>query len=70
MRLGKTYGMDRLEAASRRAVHLRAYSYVTVKNILAAGTDRLPLEDEVVSVAVAAHENIRGAEYYKEGSRC
>jgi hypothetical protein len=39
LRLGKTHGPDRLEAAARRALHLRAFSYQTVKNILASGAD-------------------------------
>jgi len=66
LRLGKKYGAERLEAASRRALHLRSYSYQTVKNILAAETDRLPLEDEIPAVPVPVHENIRGADYYVE----
>ncbi len=64
MRLGKKYGEARLEAASRRALHLRSYSYRTVKNILSAGTDRLPLETESPAPAAPSHENIRGAAYY------
>jgi transposase len=66
MRLGAGLGADRLEAAARRAIHLRAYSYQTVKNILAAGTDRLPLEPDTESNATClpTHDNIRGAAYY------
>lgn len=64
MRLGKKHGDDRLEAASRRALHLQAYSYRTVHNILSAGTDRLPLEEETSAPAAPTHENIRGAAYY------
>jgi transposase len=64
MRLGKKHGDVRLEAASRRALHLRSYSYRTVKNILSAGTDRLPLQTETPAPAAPSHENIRGAAYY------
>jgi transposase len=64
LRLGKKHGADRLEAASQRALRLQAYSYRTVKNILAAGTDRLPLEEETPTSPLPAHENIRGAAYY------
>ena len=39
-------------------------SYRTVKNILSAGTDRLPLEEETSTPATPPHENIRGAGYY------
>lgn len=66
MRLGKSFGDQRLEAAARRALHLRSYSYGTIKNILAAGTDRLPLEDELQPVQLGLHENVRGADYYVE----
>ena len=45
MRLGKTYGAARLEAACARATQLRAPSYRTVHNILATGADRVPLAD-------------------------
>jgi transposase len=65
MRLGKSFGAERLEAAAARALHLRAYSYRTVKNILAAGTDRLPLEPEATAAPVPGHENVRGAAYYQ-----
>ena len=34
MRLGRRYGAERLEAASRRAEQLRSYSYRTVKLVL------------------------------------
>lgn len=64
MRLGKRYGQGRLDAACDRALHLRSYSYRTVKNILSAAQDRLPLEDETATDATPVHDNIRGAEYY------
>jgi len=65
MRLGKTYGGGRLEAACERAEHLRSYSYRTVKNILASSQDRLPLEDQPDNVATTpVHDNIRGGAYY------
>ncbi|HXJ78178.1 MAG TPA: IS21 family transposase [Candidatus Methylomirabilis sp.] len=65
MRLGRTYGPERLESASARAEHLRSYTYRTVKNILAAAQDRLPLEAEPAVVPVTpVHENIRGASHY------
>lgn len=65
MRLGRRYGRERLEMACARAEHLRSYSYRTVKNILAADQDRLPLEDDSsVPAPTPSHSNIRGAEYY------
>jgi transposase len=66
MRLGRRYGAERLEAASRRAEHLLSYSYRTVKNILSSAQDRLPFdESESRSVPPTPfHANIRGASYY------
>jgi transposase len=70
MRLGRQHGEVRLEAACRRAGHLRAYSYKTVRNILHSGTDRLPLEESSESTpAVPVHGNIRGAAYYEDDDR-
>jgi transposase len=65
MRLGRRYGDERLDAACERAEYLRSYSYRTVKNILAAAQDRLPLgDDSAADEATPAHDNIRGAHYY------
>jgi hypothetical protein len=65
MRLAKRYGSGRLEAACERAEHLRSYSYRTVKNILAASQDRLPLQEGISDAVVTlTHDNIRGAWYY------
>jgi len=72
MRLGRSYGADRLEAACARAEKLRSYSYSTVKNILSSAQDRLPLEDEPAAAPTPSHHNIRGSEYYaaKEVNEC
>ena len=64
LRLGQARGHDRLEAACARADRLGAHSYRSVKNILAAGLDRVPLDDTAPS-PLPAHANIRGAAYYK-----
>jgi len=63
MRLGRTHGEVRLEAACRRVERLGAYSYRTVKNVLSSGADRLPLEEGPVSIT-PEHPNIRGEAYY------
>ncbi len=64
LRLGKTFGNERLEAASARSIHLRSFSYQTVKNILASGSDRLPLDNEIDSSSTPVHDNVRGPSYY------
>lgn len=65
MRLGKRYGADRLEAACERADHLRAFSYTTVKNILASAQDRIAIErDGSAQETTRTHDNIRGGTYY------
>jgi transposase len=66
MRLGRRYGAERLEAASRRAEHLRSYSYRTLKNILSSAQDRLPFDgqDARSTPPTPVHANIRGADYY------
>ena len=64
MRLGRQHGNTRLNAASARAMALGSYRYRTVKNILAAGQDRLPLEPPSETNPTPTHTNIRGAAYY------
>ena len=65
MSLGRRSGAERLEAASARALHLRSYSYRTVKNILSSAQDRLPFE-ETETPPTPHHDNIRGAAYYAD----
>lgn len=69
LRLGKAYGPDRLEAASRRALAIGAKTYKSVASILEKGLDMQPLPDshgESTSSPVSPieHDNIRGALYY------
>jgi transposase len=67
MRLSKSHGAERLEAACRRAMHFGSYRYRTIKNILASGLDRLPLEAEPVTPPTPLrHANLRGAAYYTD----
>ncbi len=64
MQLGRRYGDGRLNAASARALAIGSCHYRTVKNILAAGQDRLPLEPPGEATPTPIHTNIRGANYY------
>lgn len=61
--LGKKFTPERLEAACRRAVSIKAYSYKSVKSILKSGLDKHPINKQK-EVTPIAHENIRGDSYY------
>lgn len=64
LRLGKQYSPERLEAASIRAIHFRAFSYKSIKSILESGFDRVPFIKQKEVLAAIQHDNIRGKEYY------
>lgn len=67
LRLSSKYGVERLEAACRRAIIHRAITYRSIKSMLETGLDRYPLSDDsVISLTPVQHENIRGADYYAE----
>ena len=68
LRLGQRYAIERLEAASKRAVTTGACSYRSVKSILERGLDRQALETPPSSPPVA-HQNLRGASYFDPSSR-
>jgi transposase len=73
MRLGKSYGSKRLEAACAKALKLGSYRYKTVHNILRNRMDRAPLDDGLrTSTPRSIHDNVRGALYYaaKEDDLC
>jgi transposase len=64
MRLGKSYGTERLEAACRRALTIGACSYKSIESILKNGLDRTPLPASLPAAVAPRHANIRGPEYY------
>jgi transposase len=64
LRLAKSYGDDRLEAASRRAVSIDGTSYRSVESILKHNLDQKPLPDQSAKSPPIDHTNIRGARYY------
>jgi transposase len=66
MRLARGYGAERLEAAPARALAARARSSKHVESILKHGLDRLPARPTAPSSTTppAAHEHIRGKDYY------
>jgi transposase len=65
MRLGKSYGADRLEKACGRALALGALGYRNVESILKNGLDRRPLPGITPPAPVVEHDNLRGSQYYQ-----
>lgn len=63
LRLGKLYGRNRLESASKRALAIGSASYKSIRSILENGLDREALPD-TVPAQVIYHTNIRGSGYY------
>lgn len=63
LRLAKSYGANRLEAACERALEINARSYSSVKSILKNGLDRRTRERALGGPAIT-HPNIRGARYF------
>jgi transposase len=64
MRLGKSYGDNRLEAACQRAIRIGACSYKSIESILKHDLDRQPLPGQPAAAPMITHGNIRGAQYY------
>jgi transposase len=72
MRLSKTHGAERMEAACTRAGQLRSPRYLTVATILTTGADRVPLADgPELPPVLPLHANLRGRAYYiREEALC
>jgi transposase len=64
LRLEKTYGQDRLEAACQRALLLGTLRYKSVESILKHGLDKQPSTPDVEPPIPDDHDNIRGPSYY------
>ncbi|MCP5092481.1 MAG: IS21 family transposase [Gammaproteobacteria bacterium] len=63
IRLARTYGPDRLEAACTRALEIGTRSYTSVNSILKNNIDRRRSEPATDGPAIT-HPNIRGAGYF------
>ena len=63
LRLGNSYGEERLEAAAARALAIGAHSFRSVDSILAHRLDENPPENIELGSPVE-HDNIRGPGYY------
>ncbi len=63
IRLARSFGRDRLEAACERALMINARSYSSLHSILKNGLDRAPRTRATDEPAIT-HPNIRGADYF------
>ena len=63
LRLGSSYGEERLEAAAAKALAIGTHSFRSVDSILAHRLDENPPEQIELGAAVE-HDNIRGPGYY------
>ena len=64
VRLAGSYGAERVEAASGRAIEIGARTYGSVKSILDNKLDRRPASKRATDGTPILHPNIRGPRYY------
>jgi transposase len=64
IRLAEKYSVQRVEAASGRALHTGACRYKSVESILKNSLDQAPLSSPPPS-STPSHDNIRGSEYFE-----
>jgi transposase len=64
LRLAKSYGDHRLEAASKRALMIGSSSYRSVASILKHGLDQKSLDQPLKDNQTILHTNVRGSQYY------
>jgi transposase len=65
MRLTRTCGRERMEAACTRALAIGAHRYRSVASILKKGLDRQPVSPPAqAELALPEHANVRGPDYY------
>jgi transposase len=61
LRLARSYGDNRIEAACTRALKGRTYNYRTIQNILAANLDKLEDTTPGDLFSLPEHDNLRGS---------
>jgi transposase len=60
LRLARSFGNERMEAACARALRGRTYNYRTIHNILSMGLDKLEQPAVPDLFSLPAHDNLRG----------
>src|ERR1700733_3834088 len=64
LRLVRSFGSERLEAAAARAIDIGALSYASLRSILDHKLDRQAAQQRAADGPPIVHSNIRGARYY------
>ncbi len=64
IRLSRQYSPQRVEAASQRVLQFGAYSFKSVKSILAKGLDKVVPIEQAKNQKPIHHDNLRGESYY------
>lgn len=64
MRLGKRYGVERLEVACLRVLAIGVPRYKSLESILRRGLDAKALPEQHELALAIEHDNVRGAEYF------
>jgi transposase len=64
-RLGRDYGLDRLEGACRYALEIHGFSFTSVRSILERGLDRHEPRAQPAAGKAIVHDNVRGAKYFQ-----
>ncbi len=67
IQLSRSYTPERVEAAAKRALKYKTYSYRSMKAILSGGLDQRQDQDSQPpgQLSLPLHQNIRGPEYYQ-----
>ena len=64
--LSRSYGMQRLDKACRKALYLGYCSYKAVYDMLKNNREEIEVQPELFSNLLPEHSNVRGKEYFKE----
>jgi len=64
--LSKTYGMDRLNMACKKALYLGYCSYKTVNEMLKNNREHMDEQLDLFASRLPEHQNIRGKQYYEQ----
>lgn len=69
LRLTKTYGNERVDAACARALRIDSLSYKSIASILKNNLDQEPVTNKTPDPLSIDHTNIRGSRYYATSGR-